>query len=356
MDLPILGNVLLKASGGSLKLTATNLEIASSCLVRGKVDEEGEFTVPAKLFFDYVSLLPSEQVDLEVTDRVLHVRCGGHTTKMNGLPASEFPLIPPVADGVVYKLPAEGLRQAIGQVLFAVATNEARPELSGVCVKLHDTAVGAGKATMAATDSYRLAERVVEVSGSTEPKTVIIPSRTLSEIGRIISVSKDDVESPDVVELTVADNQMLVRIGSVELTSRIIDGRYPDYRQIIPTSFKTEAKVEAGAFSKAVKTASLFSRTGLFDVKLEFSVADKAIVVKGADTARGENVVSCPADVSGIDNIVTVNYRYLLDGLAASGAPDVSFQLIDAMNPCLLTPKAENGKCNYQYIVMPIKQ
>ena len=339
-----------------MKLTATNLEIASHCLVRGKIEEDGEFTVPAKLFFDYVSLLPSEPVDLEVVDHVLHIHSGSYSTKMNGLSASEFPLIPPVVGGASYKLPAEPLREAISQVLFAVAANEARPELSGVCVRFHDPAIGAGKAALAATDSYRLAERVIDATGSSEPRTVIIPARTMSEIGRIISVSKDDVETPDSVEFLLADNQLLVRIGSIELTSRIIDGRYPDYRQIIPTQFKTEVRVDASSLGKAVKTASLFSRTGLFDVRLEFSAADKTITVKGADTARGENVVTTPAEVSGSDNAVTVNYRYLLDGLAATGEPIVDFRLIDAMNPCLVTPHSESAKTNYLYIVMPIKQ
>ena len=354
VDLPILGNVLLKASGGVLKLTATNLEIASSCLVRGKIEVEGEFTVPAKLFFDYVSLLPSEQVDLWVVDQAINIRCGNHTTKINGLPASEFPLIPPVAAGATYRLPVEELRGAIQQVLFAVATNEARPELSGVCVNFHGAAAGPGKATLAATDSYRLAERVIEVSGAAEPRTVIIPARALSEIGRIISVAKDDVETPEAVELVLADNQMVVRLGSIELTSRTIDGHYPDYRQIIPTVFRTEAKVEAAALGKAVKTASLFSRTGLFDVHLEFSVTNQAITVKGADTARGENVVTTPAEITGLDNAATVNYRYLLDGLSAAGEPEVMVRLIDPMNPCVVTPVG--GKNGYVYIVMPIKQ
>ena len=125
-------------------------------------------------------------------------------------------------------------------------------------MNFHGAAAGPGKATLAATDSYRLAERVIEVSGAAEPRTVIIPARALSEIGRIISVAKDDVETPEAVELVLADNQMVVRLGSIELTSRTIDGHYPDYRQIIPTVFRTEAKVEAAALGKAVKTASLF--------------------------------------------------------------------------------------------------
>lgn len=356
VDLPILSNVHLKAGGGSLKLTATNLEIASSCLVRGKIDQEGEFTVPAKLFFDYVSLLPSEQVDLELDGTSLKVKCGGYTTKLNGLSASEFPLIPAVSDGKTYKFNAEELREAIGQVLFSVATNEARPELSGVSIRFHDPAVGAGKATLAATDSYRLAERVIDLSGSGELGAVIVPARTLAEVSRILSVAKDDVEVPETIDMTITDNQLVARYGSIELISRVIDGKYPDYRQIIPTAFKTEATFDVNALVKAIKTASLFSRTGLFDVSLQFSPKEKTITARGADTARGENVAACPAEMTGNENTVTVNYRYLLDGLAALGEAEAKLELIDAGNPCVLVPKKESGKTHYQYIVMPIKQ
>lgn len=354
VDLPILGNVLLKASGGSLKLTATNLEIASSAQVRGKVDCEGEFTVPAKLFFDYVSLLPSQQVDLEAAGQTLQVKAGNHATKMHGLPASEFPLVPPVNGGVGLRLDAETLRQAIAQVLFAVATNEARPELSGVCLRINDPAVGAGKLALAATDSYRLAERVIDLTGTTEERTVIVPARALAEVGRIISVAKDDVEKPEAVEVVLSENQMVVRVGSTELMSRVIEGRYPDYRQIIPTSFTTEAKISPEVLARAVKTASLFSRTGLYDVHLAFSPKEGTITVRGADTARGENVVTAPAEMKGEENAVVVNYRYLLDGLSAANDTEVLVRLIDSINPCVVSPV--NPKAGYLYLVMPIKQ
>lgn len=344
----------MKADGGSLKLTATNLEMAASCIVRGKVDEQGEFTVPAKLFLDYVGLLPSEQVDLEVVGNELRIRCGRYETKMNGLPASEFPLIPSVVSGEAYTVPAKELKDTIGQVLFAVATNEARPELSGVNVSFHAAAVGRGKATFAATDSYRLSERVLDIGGSATPSSVIIPPRTLSEVGRILSVFKDDVEVPEHIEITIAENQMLVRYGSVELTSRTIDGTYPDYRQIIPAAFKTEARVGAQGLGKAIKTASLFSRTGLYDVHLAFLPTEKGISVRGADASRGENTAVCEADVSGDPTQVTLNYRYVLDGLQALGSEEAVFQLVDGANPCVIRPSGPTP--NFLYIVMPIKQ
>jgi len=181
----------------------------------------------------------------------------------------------------------------------------------------------------------------------------IIPSRTLGEVNRILAVFKDEVEAPTEIILKLSDNQAVFSYGSVELVSRLIDGNYPDYRQIIPKSFQTQAVLDRDDFAKAVKTASLFSRTGLFDVTLEFDPAAKKLRVKATDAARGENTAECEADATGNENKVTVNYRYLLDGLNAMGSDQVLFKMIDAGNPCVIQP-AEGS--NYLYIVMPIKQ
>lgn len=354
INLPVLQNVLVKADGGSIRFTATNLEIAVSCTVRGKVDAGGEFTVPSKLFFDYVSLLPNETVTVEGSGTSLSVSCAGNKTRMNGLPASEFPLVPEVSTSRSYRIPVIGLRAALSQVLFAVATNESRPELAGVCARF--TADGtASTLTLAATDSYRLAEAVVGLpAGSVQEEfQAILPSRTLSEVNRILSVFKDEVDSPSDITLRLSDNQAVFHFGSVELVSRLIEGNYPDYRQIIPKSFQTQVVLDRDDFMKAVKTASLFSRTGLFDVTLEFDAPAKRLRVKATDAARGENVAECEAAIEGTDNKVTVNFRYLLDGLSACGSDQVAFKMIDGGNPCLLTPKEGNG---YLYIVMPIKQ
>jgi DNA polymerase III subunit beta len=355
VNLPILNNVLMKTEGGSLRLTATNLETATSCLVRGKVEEEGEFTVPSKLFFDYVALLPNENIDLVIEDDVILIDCGGNKTKIKGMSASEFPLVPPVSGGRVYHIPAETFRSALSRVLFAVAGNESRPELAGVSLRFHDPAIVKNKLTMAATDSYRLAESKIGIKpdSAEEPFNVIVPARALAEVARTLSLFKDGVETPDTVSVQLTDNQIVFNFGSVELTSRTIEGEYPDYAQIIPKDFQSEAILSRADLIKAVKTASLFSRTGLFDVTLKVDPAAKKMIVTAIDSTRGENTAMCDADATGNENTITVNYRYLLDGLNAVVTDKVLFRSIDGANPCLITPMDVE---DYQYIVMPIKQ
>jgi len=356
VNLPILGNVLMKTEGGSLRLTTTNLEMATTCVVRGKVEEEGDFTVPSKLFFDYVALLPNKNVELEVTNDSLAVKCGQYKTKIKGLSSSEFPLIPPVSGGKKYNLDPESFRSALSQVLFAVAGNESRPELAGVSMKFHDASTGKGKLTMAATDSYRLAERTAPLAAGSDDgaQDVIVPARALGEVLRILSLFKDSVDVPETITIELADNQAVFSFGPVELTSRTIEGTYPDYQQIIPKSFQTEAVLKRDELIKAVKTASLFSRTGLFDVTLRVLPDQKSFQVSATDANRGENTAVCEADATGSENMITVNFRYLLDGLNAMSTDEILFQAIDGANPCLIKPKTETDE--YLYIVMPIKQ
>lgn len=354
VNLPILQNVLVKAEGGTIRFTATNLEMAVNCSVRGKVDEPGEYTIPSKLFFDYVSLLPNETIHLHAGEQAVNVECGTYKTKINGLNSSEFPLVPQVQGELSVQIPVEDFKRALSQVLFAVATNESRPELTGVAFQFSSHA-GEGRLTLASTDSYRLAEATIPVvSPVSEEHSLVVPAKTLSEVNRILSVFRDDVELPSSLTLSVSGSQVVFMYGPVELISRTIDEQYPDYRQIIPTQFQTQTIVDREDFIKAVKTASLFSKTGLFDVSLGFDPRTKQLSVSATDATRGDNSSHCSADVSGQANTVTVNYRYLLDGLQAISSDQVVFEMIDPGNPCLLTPKGATE--SYRYIVMPIKQ
>jgi DNA polymerase-3 subunit beta len=349
VNLPILQNVLMVANNGNIRLTATNLEIAVSCFVRGKVEEQGELTIPSKLFFDYVSLLPNEKVDVRTEDQAVFVESETYKTKILGLPGSDFPLVPAVTAEQTFHVPAEAFRRALLQTLFSVATNESRPELSGVYVRLRG-----GKATFAATDSYRLAECTVDLGGASGGEaSVIVPSRTMAELNRILSIFKDDMDPPTDVVVSLSENQIVFAFGTVELISRTIEGTYPDYQQIIPKSFQTEATVDREDFVKAVKTASLFSKTGLFDIAVSFDPSG-SVTISAVDATRGENTVSSPARVSGQKNSVMLNYRYLLDGLQAMSSDEVVFQMIDGANPCLLKPT--DKEAGYVYIVMPIRQ
>jgi len=354
VNLPILQNVLVKAEGGSIRFIATNLEMAVNCFVRGKVEEQGEYTIPSKLFFDYVSLLPNETIRIQADDQTVHIECGTHKTKINGLNSSEFPLVPHVEGGTSFQIPVESFKKALSQVLFAVATNESRPELTGVSFQFFHLE-GEGRLTLASTDSYRLAEATIPVISEVgETLSLVVPSKTLAEVNRILSVFKDDVELPSAVTLTFSHSQVVFTYGSVELISRTIDEQYPDYKQIIPVQFQTRALIDRDDFIKAVKTASLFSRVGISDVTLGFDSEQKQLSVSATDATRGQNTTQCGAEISGVINHVTVNYRYLLDGLQAINNDQVVFEMIDPSNPCLLTPEGKTE--SYRYIVMPIKQ
>ncbi|MBU1126511.1 DNA polymerase III subunit beta [Patescibacteria group bacterium] len=356
VNLPILNNVLLRVDEGGLKLISTNLEIAITCHVRGKVEQQGEYTVPSKLLFDYVNLLPNEQVDIDLIDNALSVKCKRTKTKINGISATEFPLVPPVNGSIKYSVSVNEFKNALSSTLFATATNESRPELSGVYLSFHHEGAGKNKMVVAATDSYRLAETVVNISGgSDEAKEVIVPQRTLAELSRILSIFRDDVEASPSVEIELSDNQIVFSYGSVELTSRTIEGAYPDYRQIIPTNVKTTAVFDRTSFAQAVKTASLFSKTGLFDITVSINPKEGALELFSSDSARGENNASIAGEISGIENTITLNSRYLLDGINALSSEKVILKVIDGANPCILMPENMPGE-SYQYIIMPIRQ
>lgn len=352
-NLPILGNVLLKTEGGGLKLSCTNLEMAVSVMVRGRVEIQGEYTVPAKLLQDYIGLLPAGKVELVFNGEALEVRADGSTTTVRGMLSSEFPLIPRLASGKSYPFKAEVLRQAIGQVAFAVSGSESRPELSGVACFFHGYDQK-DKAIFAATDSYRLSERIValEAGAPDEEVKCIVPARAMNEFGRILSAYKDEMGMPEAVEWSMTESQLAITYGNVELISRLIEGSFPDYRQIIPSNFKTSCVLSRSELQKAIRAASLFSRQGLFDIHLTFKPGE-GVIVSSSDTGTGAHSTTLKADIQGDENHVTLNFRYLADGLSTMSVDKVTMKLIDGMNPVLVIPGEQEDA---RYIVMPIRQ
>lgn len=357
VNLPILENVLIKTEESGLKFMATNLEIAVSCNIRGKVETKGEFTVPSKLLADYVTLLPKERVDVEQTGNALTVSCGTYQTRLNGIGAAEFPLIPDVESDKKFSVKVNELRKAISQVIFAVASNESRPEISGVLFKFvsEDEKLSL---VLAATDSYRLAEKKVQVNDDSSSKvdeqlSVIVPARAVSELVRILGVFKDAVDNPENIEIVVADNQIMFSYSDVQLISRTIEGKYPDYRQLIPESFETGIDIPKEDLLRAVKATSLFSRTGLNDIRLDFA-AGNPVKITANNPQTGEHSAEVEGETSGKENGITVNYRYFIDGVNNIETDKVSMQLIDGVSPCVMRPSGDNP--DYLYIVMPIRQ
>ncbi|MEK7655103.1 MAG: DNA polymerase III subunit beta [Patescibacteria group bacterium] len=358
INLPVLGNVLIKTEGGGLKMSATNLEIAINCFVRGKVDEEGEYSVPAKLLLDYVSLLPSGKVELQLTEEGLEVRSNENSnekeTVFRGLPASEFPLLPKMTKSKGYSLPAADLKKALQQVCFSASVSESRPELCGVACFFKTEGDEKG-AIFAATDSYRLSECRLTLGGDAQGETIsIVPSRSMQEISRIISGYKDDIQGSQEVSLSFTDNQLVMSYGSVELVTRLLEGKFPPYQDIIPKTFNTQAVLPRDEFLKAVRAASLFSRQGLFDVHISFDAEKGRCTVASADQGTGKTQGQISGTVEGSSTMVTLNYRYVMDGVSAMTSANIRLCLVDGSSPVLILPEpADEG---FRYLVMPIRQ
>lgn len=358
--LPILNNVLIQAKENEIKLSATNLEIGVNCIIRGKVEKDGEFTVQSRLLADYVSLLPKEKVDLEVNSKdkenqnqTLNISCKNHSTKIKGQPATDFPLIPKIEKASPFILNYQKFRQALSQVIFAVSASETRPEINGVLFNFTNE-----KLILAATDSYRLAEKSLNLDKKSTGKTqqVIVPTRTLQEIQRILGSFKDTAAISDIenIEVYLAENQILFILDNIELVSRLVEGQYPDYQQIIPTQLNTKAILNTSEFINATKTTSLFAQSGIYDVNLEFLTDKKELVISSVNSQLGENISKISGELSGDNNSIVVNYRYLLDGLQNIDSDQIEASIIDSHNPCVLKPVGKDS--DYLYIIMPIKQ
>lgn len=364
INLPILNNVMISAREGSIKLITTNLEMGAVKNIRGKIEVEGDFTVDAKTFSDYISLLPNKNknIEIELKNDVLVIQTEGYKTKITGQHTKDFPLIPVIDKKFFYSAPINEIKTALSQTVFAVSTSETRMELAGVLFNFHKN-----KLILAATDSYRLAEKEVSVKvnqdiptesvqENEDVKNVIVPSRTVQELVRILS-SVSEKESVDgdekEVKFYISDNQIMFSIGGMELISRIIEGQYPDYRQIFPEESKTNVIINRLDLIRAVKASSIFSKTGINDVNLDFPKGKNKTVVSSASSQTGESIIEIDSQVQGEDNGLVVNYRYLLDGLNNIDEENVRLEIVDANTPCIIRPEKEK---EYLYIVMPIKQ
>lgn len=349
-NLPILLNILITVSESKVELVSTDLEIAVRVHVRAKVEAEGSFTVPAKTMADFIRLLSDDQVVISLEGQELKITSGNSSTKIKGMPADDFPIIPPLEEDHHYVLDPHVFKDALARVLVAVAKNEIRPELSGMCMNLFSERYSG--LTLAATDSYRLAEEKVLVKQGEDTFSCIVPSRTVGEMIRLISLTKDE-EANEPVRLWLSGKQIAIRMGKCEMTSRLVDGRYPDYPQIIPTQFKTKAFLPVDLLVKKIKAASLFTMSGVNAVSFVLKPKDGVVEISSLSTQTGEHASSIEATVEGEENTILLNHRYTLDGLNHMGDADVEFAMNSADTPCLFRAKKNQ---NFLYIVMPIRQ
>lgn len=341
--LAILNNVLLIAEDGRVQLQTTNLELAITITIRAKVDVPGRYTVPSKLLTDFISLLGNERVTLEVVTGGLHVASGHTQTTIKGTPAEDFPVLPTHDAAVESTIPANILRRALEETVFAAANDESRPEISGLCLTLDKKSL-----ILAATDSYRLAEsRCSALSEAKEERRVIIPSRTAQESLRLIP----DDEST--VRIFLGDDQVRILLQDIEILSRVIEGQYPDYQQIIPTAWTTKVVVNQEQLLSNIRAASLFCKSGINDLLVTVSAEKKEITISAANAQLGEHTASVDAEIEGDDIAVIFNFRYLIDGIVSLGGDSSIIELQDPNTAAIIrNPK----KTNTLYLLMPIRQ
>jgi DNA polymerase-3 subunit beta len=339
--LPILNNLLLKTENGLLKVSSTNLEIAITNSIRCKVESDGVLTVASKTLIDLVNNLPNKNITLENKDNQLFIEAENYHTSIKTMPAEEFPLIPSVEGRNQIKLDAQELKIALEQVVFAASTNQTQPEISGVLFVREK-----GGFRIAATDRYRLAERKISVSDTDFSELeVIVPQKTCLEICRIIANQKG------VVEMQFSETQVSVNFNEAQIISRLVDGQYPDYRQIIPVEFSTTSITERSAFINALRAVAIFGQNGS-SVNILFSANDQQMVLTAESSDLGKSSVELPAKVEGKGGSLVLNYHYLLDCLSGMDSASVIVKMVDDNSPSLVVPE---GKNDYIYLVMPIK-
>jgi DNA polymerase-3 subunit beta len=352
--LPITNNVLLATEKSRLKLVATNLEMAISCWIGAKVEEEGAITVPARLLTEFVSSLPGEKVgekgektpeivdmSLSPQTKTLGLKCARFEARISGIDAKDFPPIPKVAGGINTKVEVETLRQGIAQVAFAAATEESRPVLTGVDAKFEGEVL-----TLAAADGFRLAVYKLPLAAPVGQETeAIIPARALSELSRLMA------EQEEAVEITVnpGKGQALFRLKNVELVSQLVQGSFPNYAQLVPQSYTTRAVVNVSDFLRATKTASIFARDGSGIVRL--MIAPGKLVVSARSEEIGDDVGEIDAQVEGEEAKIAFNGKYLTDVLGVLREAQVALEATSPSSPGVVRPV---GVDNYIHVVMPM--
>jgi DNA polymerase-3 subunit beta len=346
--LPVLGNVLLATDHGRLRLSATNLELGISCWIGAKIDEEGAITVPARTFVDLVNALPNDTVSMELAVRTLtlNVRCAAFNNDIKCIDAQEFPPFPTVEADNGLTLNVEDLRQMISQVVLAASTDDARPVLTGVLIEMSGNTM-----TLAAADGFRLSVRTAQLAEKAPASKAIVPARALAELGRILS------DGEETVTMTLPPNrgQVIFRSKNVELVSQLIDGTFPDYRSIIPTSYSTRSVLSTSAFLKACKAADIFAREAAHSARLHVAPGSQLepgkveITATAAETGSNETTVDATVDGSAID--IAFNVRFLVEVLNVIDTPNVALETNSTSSPGVIKPV---GREDFLHVVMPM--
>jgi DNA polymerase III subunit beta len=342
-QIPVLGNILLKENNGTLEIGGTNLELSIRLVVTGKVDKGFEITVPARQLAEFVGGMPTGQINLSISEGKLIIKGERFKAELSGIAASEFPIVPKPSGLESFKLSKEEWIKQLHKVVFAAGMDEARPVLTGVYIE-----IGEDNKIMVATDGYRLSKMdfsVLEFNG--QPLKVLVPARTIEELFKLCSET-------DVLQLgvwvTTEANQIIFKVGDIELVSRLIEGNFPDYRKIIPSMGGTKVWMDKESLIRAVKLASIFARSSSNVVKLK--MGGESLYVSANSPQLGENEGEMEIRKEGDDLEMAFNFKYLLD--FANHIPDelIVLESSGPLSPGVFTVEGDPA---FLHIIMPVR-
>jgi DNA polymerase-3 subunit beta len=334
----ILSGILLEARGDDLRLAATDMELSLRAAVPARVEGDGAIVLPGRTLVDIARLLPGEDVTIEhsPTESVVHIGSGSASYTLHTYNAEDFPRLPELADTQTFEVDREALLETIARVARAASRDEARPVLTGVLVQFTGD-----KLVMAATDSYRLAVKETTLAAPAPDLEAIVPSRALQELSRVAG-------DADEIALGVQENQVIFSVGSVWLTTRRIDGQFPNYRQLLPETFEHELTVPRAELLDVVRRASVMIQRA---TPLQLRFADGEVTVVARTHEVGESKESMPVAYTGEPLDIGFNAEFLREGLESVEGDDVRLKLISPLRPAILTDEGED----FTYLVMPIR-
>ena len=344
LTLPILNNILLSLENNILEISATNLEIGLSISLPIKSETEGKIAVPGKILNDFVSALPEGEVKIEEKDLQLQITSKGFRAKILGQDPKEFPVIPKVKESPLISLNVFDLISGFSKVNHIVSPSDSRVEISGVLLKIEKKTL-----KLVGTDSIRLAEKTLILPKEAKKTTVIIPQKTSQEVGYVFSTN------PGEISIAIDPSQIAFNLEpkdpldpQITLVSRLIDGQYPGYEEIIPKETKSKAIIDKDDFQKKIKIASLFS-SRIQDVKLKID-PPKKILISAASSEVGETTSVTEGQIQGEPLEIVFNWKYLLDGLSVIDSSEVFFGVNESTLPAILRPVGDE---TYLYVLMP---
>jgi len=351
--LPVLANILIATDEGRLRLSATNLEMGITCWIGAKVEEEGSTTVPARTFTDLVSTLPADHVEMtyNVRTQSLNVQCGASKTDLKCIDSQEFPPMPVTDTEQNLQINISEFKEMIQQVVFAASADEARPILTGVLFTAEDDTL-----TLVAADGFRLSVRKASLpSPVSEPIKAVIPARALSELARIAG---DEDETVSLIK-PPGRGQVIFRMENVELVSQLIEGNFPDYKQIIPQTHQTHVVLANAAFLKACKQAEIFAREGSLIARIKITPGSEiqpgTVEISGQSEETGSNRNVVDATIEGPEILIAFNVRYLREVLDVISTPNVSLETNTPTSPGVIRPVGDQEIANdFVHVIMPM--